>query len=626
MATAPVRPRINLEELCRLPSFYLPTLSWGGDRLAFYGDRTGRLELYVMDLKTRAIRQVSGGELPRALRAGFAWDRSDRFIVFAKDAEGNEQHDLYRVDVATGAVTRLTHDPGAQEYPVQFSPDNAWLTVVSNKRHPRAPDRPGQINLWRLRADASEYQPLTRYANPASGGLWSPDSEWLCFVTNEDARNLRNRDGYLIRPDGSDARKVFSLGSRSQDLLVDWHPDSRRMAVTSDASGVHRAGILDIQTHQVRWLSAEGVEESAVGFSRSGRHLAALRNQEATVVPVVYEVESGRAQVLQLPPGIAFQQQDQGAGARLVQFVDGDTHLLVTHHTATSRPALILYDLGTDRYETLIAPAYGALDPSVFAPARHVRYPSFDGRSVPGILYSPRDLPGGVRVPALVHVHGGPTAQWYRGFDAYAQFLVDRGFVVLAPNIRGSTGYGVAWRDAALKEWGGADLEDVAAGARYLQTLPFVDPGRLVVMGGSYGGYMTFMAVTRKPDLWRAAVAMVGITDLARMYAKSMEHFRYFLREQMGDPERDAALWADRSAISFAQNLQARLLIIHGANDPRCPVDQSRIFRDRLLELGRREGVDFEYVEFGDVGHGSVDIAYKVRVFSLLADYLGRVL
>ena len=96
----------------------------------------------------------------------------------------------------------------------------------------------------------------------------------------------------------------------------------------------------------------------------------------------------------------------------------------------------------------------------------------------------------------------------------------------------------MAFRDAALKDWGGADLEDVAAGARYLQSLPYVDPERLVVFGGSYGGYMTFMAVTRKPDLWRAGVAWVGITDLRRMYDQSMEHFKYFLREQMGTRRR----------------------------------------------------------------------------------------
>jgi dipeptidyl aminopeptidase/acylaminoacyl peptidase len=386
--------------------------------------------------------------------------------------------------------------------------------------------------------------------------------------------------------------------------------------VTSDASGVQRAGVLDVESGDLRWLSPEGVDESAGRFSRDGRFLVCLRNHESQIRPVVYDLESGEGRDLRLPPGVA-------AGS---EFVAGDGQLLVTYSTDTARPGLILYDLATDAWETLLAPEYGSIDPSRFVTAEHLYYESGNGARVPALLYRPREAPPGARLPAIVHVHGGPTGQWFRGFDPFAQFLVDRGFVVLEPNVRGSTGYGVAFRDAALRDWGGIDLEDVAAGAAFLKSLPEVDPDRLVVFGGSYGGYMTFMAVTKKPDLWRAGVAWVGITDLLRMYGQSMEHFKYFLREQMGDPDEHAALWADRSAINFAQHLRAKLLMVHGANDPRCPVEQSRLFRDRLLELGRKEGVDFEYVEFGDEGHGSNDIEQKIRTFTTLADYLERVL
>ena len=607
---------IPLDELCRLPSFYLPTVSWKGDRLAFYWDRTGRVELYVMDLASRQVRQVSHGEVPRAVRAGFVWSRDDRAIVFGRDADGNEQHDLCRIEVETSAVTRLTDDPTAQEYPVEFSPDNQWLTVVTNKRQPSAPDRPGQLNVWKMRPDGSDYQPLTSHLFPAFGGAWSWDGRWLSYNTNEDLANLKNVDGYLIRPDGSEARRVFQVQAGSQDSLGAWHPDNRRIAVTSDASGVHQAGLLDIESGAVQWLSPAGVDESAVDFSRDGRLLVCLRNQEAQIKPVVYDLASGQGRLLALPDGVA-------VGSH---FVNDDRQLLLTYSTDTSRASLVLYDLAADRWETLLPAEYGSIDPAVFVGGSHVYYPSSDGTPIPALLYRPRELPPGDQRPAIVVIHGGPTAQWFRGFDPFAQFLVDRGFVVLEPNIRGSIGYGVAFRDAALSDWGGIDLEDVAAAAAYLKGLPEVDPERLVVFGGSYGGYMTFMAVTRQPDLWRAGVAWVGITDLRRMYDQSMEHFKYFLREQMGDPEQRAELWADRSAINFASQLRAKLLMVHGANDPRCPVDQSRIFRDRLVELGKREGVDFEYVEFADEGHGSNDIEQKIRTYTTLAEYLERVL
>src|SRR5438093_13359958 len=120
-------PRIPLEELCRLPSFFFPLVSWKGDKVGFYWDKSGRIELYVMDLASKAVRQVSHGEVPRALRTGFTWSRDDRFIAFGKDAAGNEQHDLYKIEVETGRVTRPTGDPAAEEHAVQVRPGHQWL-------------------------------------------------------------------------------------------------------------------------------------------------------------------------------------------------------------------------------------------------------------------------------------------------------------------------------------------------------------------------------------------------------------------------------------------------------------------------------------------------------------------
>src|SRR5256886_1064788 len=515
------QPRIPLEELCRLPTFFFPLVSWKGDKVGFYWDKSGRMELYVMDLATKSVRQLSHGEVPRSMRTGFAWSRDDRFIAFGKDTGGNEQHDLYKIEVETGKVEQLTSD-----------------------------------------------------------------------------------------------RKVWSVRPGSQDTLGDWHPDGRRIAATSDASGQNRAGIVDIETGDVRWYSPEGIEEHALRFSKNGKWLVTIRNQKSEVRPILYDVDTGKARDLVLPAGFAL-------GA---QFFANDTKLLINYSTDVTRPALVAYDLATDTAETLIEPEYGSIEPKVFVSAEHVWYETFDQKKIPALLYRPREIAPAEKLPALVHVHGGPTGQWFRGFDPFAQFLVDRGFVVLEPNIRGSTGYGVEFRDAALKDWGGADLEDVAAGADYVSALPYVDPERLVVFGGSYGGFMTFVAATKKPDLWRAAVAWVGVSDLHRMWDESKEHFRYFLREQMGDPEKDRELWRDRSAIEFADQMRAKLLMVHGVNDPRCPVSQSRIFRDKLIALGKREGEDFEYVELDDEGHGSADIQQKIRTFAILADYLERVL
>ena len=598
--------KIPLEELARLPSFYAVNLSWAGDKIAFYGDQTGRLELYLMDLAEREAHQISQGQLPRSPRAGFVWSRDDRHIIFAKDHQGNEQHDLYQIEVATGQVTQLTQDPECQEYPIEFSPDQQWLTVLTNKF--------GQLNLCKLNLANREYVQLTNYPNPVfNGGKWHPDGKQIAFVVNETA-NLKNADVYLLDVATNEARRVLSVAEGSQDNAADWHPDGHILAVTSDASGVNRPGLLDLSTGQVRWLGEEGVDESAQKFSHNGRYLACIRNVNAELRPVLYDTETGARRDLNLPAGLAF-----GAS-----FTPDDTHLVTLFTTPTTRAELVLYNLTTDHYQTLLPADYGSIDPTLFVTSEHIWYPSYDGRQIPALLYKPQNLAGGARWPAIVLVHGGPTAQWFRSFDPYAQFLVDQGYVVLAPNIRGSTGYGVEFRDLNRYDWAGGDLEDVAHGAAYLKSLPYVDGERLGLFGGSYGGYMTFMQAVKKPELWKAASAAVGITDLRLLYDESMEHFKYYLRLQMGDPDEKAELWRDRSAIHFAGQLKAKLQIIHGLNDPRCPITQARHFRARLLDLNYQEGKDFEYIEFGDQGHGSADIEHKIKWYSLLVDYMGR--
>jgi len=611
-----IKERIPLSELASLPNFYFPTPAWDKKRIAFYWDKTGQMELYLLDLPDGAPpsggphsgkpRQLSHGEVPRLLRAGFIWSRDGKTIVFAKDQGGNEQHDLYAIDTESGAVSQLTNTPNAQEIPAEFSPDDQWLVMFSN--------RDGQMNLYKLRPDGTDVTPLTHFANPVTdGGGWSPDGKWLTFGVNETSE-LKNQDVYVVRADGSDLHRVLQVKIGSIDTPVKWLPDGKRLAITSDASGVHRPGILSVDTGKVRWLGADGVEESTSGLSEDGNWLVALRNEDAIVQPVLYDLRTSTARTLDLPAGLA-------VGS---EFVLGDTALLVSHTSPTRRNELVVYDIVTDKETVLIPAEHGSIDPDLFVDPRYVSYTSVDGLSISAILYTPSDIAQGEKLPAVVSVHGGPTGQFFRSFDPYAQFLADNGFVVLEPNIRGSTGYGVEFRDMNRYDWGGKDLEDVAVGAEYLKSLPFVDPDRLAVFGGSYGGYMTLMQVVKKPELWKAAVSWVGISDLGKLYEKSMEHFKYFLRWHMGDPQENADLWRERSALTYAGNTKAKLLLVHGVNDPRCPIEQSRLFRDKLVELGYKEGEDFEYVELTGEGHGSSDIEHKIRTYTLLVDFLKR--
>jgi len=603
-----IAPRFPLEELVRLPLLSQPVVNYAQDRVAYFSNASGRTELYVQDLLGGRPRQLSHGEVPSTPYSEFVWNHAGTAIVFGRDVDGNERHDLFSIALADGVVTRVTEQPECQAYPIAFCPDDSWLLVVN--------DRGGVHNLWRIRADGSEYIQLTHFQNPVEGdGCWSHDGQHIAFNANESA-DSRNVDGYILAVDGSAQERVFRVREGAEDRIVAWSPDDRLLAVVSNASGSERVGLLHIESGQVRWLTEDGVEEQPIRFSRDGCWLLCQRSYDSEVRPVLYEVESGHRRDLRLEPGFTVR----------ADFALADTVILVEHTTETRRSELLLYRLTDDSTQTVVPAAYGSIDPSTFVAGKHVWFPSPDGRQIPAILYKPRDILAGVRLPAVIDIHGGPTSQWMRFFYSFVQARVAAGYVVLLPNIRGSTGYGGEFREAARFDWGGADLEDAVAGATYLSTLPYVDAQRLAIVGLSYGGFIANLAAVKHPDIWKAVIAKAGITDLRRLYDSVTESFKYGLRAQMGDPVEHAALWADRSAANFAANLRARLLILHGVNDPRCPVEQARYFRDQLIAAGKRPGQDFEYVEFDRQGHSSTDPEQRLREFRIESSFLAETL
>jgi dipeptidyl aminopeptidase/acylaminoacyl peptidase len=596
---------IPLEEIASLPNFYMPSVSPNRNKIAFYWDKGGSLELYVMDTAAGSKpKQVSAGQLPKALHAGFVWSQDSNTIYFAKDNDGDEQHNVWRIDLDSGGAQQLTDNPKAQEYPMEVSPDGKTLLVASNLY--------GQLNLLALDLETNQYRQLTDYAFPIMEAKYSPDGSQIVYVTNE-TEDLNNLDVYLMKADGSERRRIIQEKVGSQEGISDWSKDGRYISVGSDVSGKGRIGIYEVTSGDLRWISPEGKEQSPGKFSPDGRLLLGYNNENALLEATIYDVAEGKPQSVELPPGLSYN----------ADWLEND-RFMVNIVTDVSRPELRDYRLGDGSSDVLLNADYGSIDPKAFTKLNYVSYPSSDGLEIHALIYRPRDLKPGQKYPALVEVHGGPTGQFFRGFDPYGQFLADNGFIVIQPNVRGSTGYGVAFRDLNRMDWGGGDLEDVAGAAEYLKSLPEVDSERIGVWGGSYGGYMTFMAMTKKPDLWKAGVAWVGITDLQKLYDSSMEHFKYYFRLQMGNPGENVELWKDRSAINFAHQMTGRMLIVHGVNDPRCPIEQARIFRDRLLELGKVEGQDFEYVELSEEGHGSTDINQKIRSYGLLVDFMKR--
>ncbi len=612
-----------LQELAELPTFHHPVVAPDQSRVALYYDITGRNEVHVLDLETNTLEQWSDGEVPRNARWFVSWDADGERVLFHLDEDGNEQNDIWWLDEAGNAAPLVQFD--GQCVIADVTNDGAYLLFGSS--------RDGQMNVFRYAFETEEIKKLTDHDRAVYATTASPNGELIAYSTNE-TDDYDNRDVYVANIDGSNQRNL-DIGEVGAEAIPNgWSPDGDRLLITDNTDDLARAGIYDLETAEVTWLGDGAFEEGGVAFLPDGETVITSRSRDASAVPVAYDLETGEGREFELPDGVAM---FNPMGPSNIAVADDEVILQFT--APTRRTELWRYDLSEDNYEPLIEAEYGPFDRAFFTDATYFTFTS-DGvpttrqAAVEHEPYKELDIgaiffDGGQRPsPLLVNPHGGPRARDTLRFNLYTQVLTSLGFSVLQVNYRGSSGRGRSFVEELIGDWGGAEQGDVATAVEHvLDRYDWLDEDRVVVFGGSYGGYSAFWQLVQYPELYDAGVAWIGLTDLTDMFEHTMPHFRTELMQKyLGTPEENPELYAERSPASHIEHLAAPLLIVHGINDRRVPVSQARIFRDALSAAGFEEGPDgdFEYEELGKEGHASTDQAQKLRMFQTLEEFLNR--
>ena len=609
-----------LRELASLPTIASPRVSPDGETVALYYDVTGRNELHLLDVADGSLEQLSDGDVPRSVRAGFEWDPSGDRLFYHRDEDGDEQHDVWAMSLDGESEPVVEMDGQIRLNDV--SEDGETLLLGSS--------RGGQMNLYRYDVPSGEATKLTEYDRAVAAGELSPDGDRIAYATNE-TDTYENMDVYVADADGSNPRNLDVGDLGAEAASIDWGPDGDRLLVNDNSADLGRAGIVDLSdgvgNATVTWFGEGEFEEGASHFLEGGDRFVASRTRGAVTVPVVYDADTGESDELDFPAGVA-----NVAEGRLA-----DDDLLAYRTTSSRRPELVAYDLDADETETVLGAEYGPFDPDDFVepetvsftsdgvpetPARAVDHDPYEEFEIEGLLFDSGRRPS----PLIVNPHGGPRHHDMRRFSYRVQFLLSRGYSVLQVNYRGSTGRGREFVEELYDDWGGAEQGDVATGAeRVLDEYDWLDEDRVAVYGGSYGGYSANWQMVQYPDLYAAGITWVGVSDLFDMYENTMPHFRTELMvKNLGEPDENEATYRERSPVNYVENVDAPLLIVHGVNDPRVPVSQARILRDALDEAGFEEGDDYEYEELGEEGHGSGDIDQKIRSLELLDDFLDR--
>ncbi len=559
---------------------------------------TGLPQVWAMDRDGGNARQLSFHEEKVAF---LRRSPTDERLIWGIDAGGDELQQFWLLE--PGAPARaITANPEAIHDFGAWSADGARIAFATNDRDARYHD------ICVLDLASGGRIRVFEGTGILAVSAWKPDGSTLVMMDDFSSTDQRV---WLLDPRTGAARKIPAAAA-ARYSGVRFVPDGRLMGITDQGAEFMRLCAIDIDSGEVSAVFApEGRDVEGWALSPDGAVLATIENDRGYAVLRVGPIGGERAVVTGLPVGVV---------AELAWAPDSGA-LAFSAQGPTSPGRLYLWEKGAAR-EIPTLDGIGAVGIAADAPVGFelVEWVSFDGAKIPGWYAVPRSPAPAGGYPSVVWVHGGPASQTRANFRADMQLLLDQGFAVLMPNMRGSTGYGRAYLLADEVEKRPDMMADLAAGRAWLAAQPGIDPERIGIMGQSYGGWVVLAAVTMQPALWKAAVNYYGIADFVTLLDRTGKWRRDHRAREYGFPETDAELFSRISPIHHVGNVVAPLLVLHGDRDPRVPMHESDQFVAAMEE--RQKKVRYEKFEYA--GHGFIRPEHRGRVYRAVAEHFAE--
>ncbi|GIK27081.1 MAG: S9 family peptidase [Chloroflexi bacterium] len=580
---------------------YAPILAYSPDgrQIAHVTSESGQFNLWTMPTGGGERRQLTH-YTDNTVRA-VDWSADGKHIVFLADANGDEFRQIYIMDAVTGETRPVRHAEKTQHSSIAVSHDCKWLVYAANDR------APGDVDTQIYNFETGEHQRLTE-GKLMYPGRWSPDDR---YIPISDVRGNTDLDLLVYDMQAGELRMLVKPETPAIVAPAAWSADSQWLYFVTNI-GREFNGLARIRVSgDGAWdyvLTPDWDIEQAVMLPKSDRMVYVVNEDGASVLHGYDFAAGGAFDVPVLPYGVVGAMTPNHDGSRLA----------LTMNRPVEASNLYEIDLAAGTLTGLGESMLGGIPTESMVEPELIHFDTFDGRKIPAWLYRPRTStqPG----PALLSIHGGPESQErpVYAYNGFYQYLVDRGFTVLAPNIRGSTGYGISYQKLIHRDFGGDDLKDIEHAAKYLQSLASVDPNRIAVFGGSYGGFATLSAVTRLPQYWAAGVDLVGPSNLVTFARAVPPFWKRMMKEWVGDPDEDHDMLMERSPITYVKNVRAPMLIIQGANDPRVVKSES----DQMVEQMKANGVRVKYYVDEAEGHGTTRRENMLTWYSMVTEFL----
>jgi dipeptidyl aminopeptidase/acylaminoacyl peptidase len=522
---------------------------------------------------------------------GSAWSPDGKWIVYQQDKGGNEMWDLYAVPSEGGEPVNLTNTPDIREQGPLWSHDGKTISFGYKPK-----DSP-VYDIALLDWETRKVRKLTNEAtkNHAWGAVaWTADDKTI-FANRSEISGENESDVYAIDVASGKAENLTPHQGKILFSASSVSPDGRTLLITSDQkNGANNVALLDVGTKKLTWVTDLKWEAQSGNFSPDGKSFTYLINEDGRTDIYLANSSTLRTEKIDFPAGLNY------FSGNPTPFSSDGNRLLVGHESSTRPGDIWVYDLSAHSPKQLTYSAIASLETLPMPSAQIVHYKTFDGKIISALLWMPFNLKRDGSNPAIVLPHGGPTGQTVEYWNPEVAALVSRGYICVAPNVRGSTGYGIAFQKANYQDLGGGDLQDEVYATKFLEATGYVNPKKIGITGGSYGGYMTLMAVGKTPKIWAAGVEEYGIINWFTMLQHEDALLQEYEKSLLGDPGKDRKIYESDSPITFIHDIKAPLLVLQGENDPRVPKEEAQ----QVVESLKKDGKTVDVHYYSNEGHG----------------------